>query len=142
MKIRKWVAVFCFCALVLALFAEKGQAQTTADLTRKLERLNAYPDLIVVNGKISTMDAANREVPAMAVRNNRILALGANDEVRFLAGPKTEVVDAKGRRVFPGMIDGHQHPELWAVTHAMGLNGDASAKKYNDPQLKAVLAKG
>ena len=142
MKNRKRGLVFCFCALVLALFAEKGQAQSAADWTRKLERLNAYPELIVVNGKISTMDAANREVQAMAVKNNRILALGTNDEIRFLAGPKTEVVDAKGRRVLPGMIDGHNHPELWAVTHAMGLNGDASAKKYNDPQLKAVLATG
>ena len=142
MKIRKWVAVFCFCALVLALFAEKGQAQSAADLTRKLERLNAYPELIVVNGKISTMDAANREVQAMAVRNHRILALGTNDEVRFLAGPKTEVVDAKGRRVVPGFIDGHTHPDLWAVTHWVGAEGAASAKKYNNPQLAGILARG
>ena len=139
---RRSVLQFCFVALVLALFGVKGQAQNAADLTRKLERLNAYPDLIVVNGKITTVDAGNREVQAMAVRNNRILALGTNDEVRFLAGPKTEVVDAKGRRVLPGLIDGHQHPDLWAVSHWLGIEGAASAKKYNEPQLQGVLATG
>ncbi|MBI4464858.1 MAG: hypothetical protein HY647_09165, partial [Acidobacteria bacterium] len=113
-----------------------------ADLTRKLERLNAYPELVVVNGRISTMDAANREVQAMAVKNNRILALGTNDEIRFLAGPRTEILDAKGRRIVPGFIDGHTHPDLWAVTHWIGMEGEATAKKYNNPELAGVLARG
>src|SRR3989304_1209991 len=142
MKNRKRGLVFCFCALVLALFAEKGQAQSAADWTRKLERLNAYPELIVVNGKISTMDASNREVQAMAVKSSRILALGTNDEIRFLAGPKTEVLDAKGRRVLPGLIDGHTHPHIWAAEHWLGTEGDFTSKQYNDPQLKIGYALG
>ena len=109
---------------------------------RKLDRLNAYPELIVVNGKISTMDAGLTEVEAMAVKNNRILELGTNDEIRFLAGPNTKVLDAKGRRVLPGLIDGHTHPHLWAVEHWLGSEGDFAAKKYNDPQLQIFYAKG
>ena len=129
-------------ALVFLLLPGKAQGQSTAEWMRKLDRLNAYPELIVVNGKISTMDAGLTEVEAMAVRNNRILELGTNDEIRFLAGPNTEVLDAKGRRVLPGLIDGHTHPHLWAVEHWLGSEGDFAAKKYNDPQLQIFYAKG
>ncbi|MBI4459819.1 MAG: amidohydrolase family protein [Acidobacteria bacterium] len=139
MKTMKMMLVLFSLVLLLP---GKGQAQTAADLTRKLERLNAYPELIVVNARISTMDAANREVQAMAVKRNRILAVGTNDEIRFLAGPQTEVLDAKGRRVLPGFIDGHQHPDLWAITHWVGAEGEATAKKYNEPQLRGILATG
>src|SRR3990170_664219 len=126
-------AMVCFCA---------SQMATAQDLARKLDLLNAYPELIVVNGKISTMDASNREVQAMAVKSSRILALGTNDEIRFLAGPNTQVIDAKGRRVLPGLIDGHTHPHIWAAEHWLGAEGDFTSKQYNDPQLKIVYARG
>ena len=132
-----------FFVLVFLLAPVKGaQGQSDADLARKLERLQAYPELIVVNGKISTMDERLTEAEAMAVRDTRILALGSNDEIRFLAGPNTRVLDAKGRRVLPGLIDGHTHPHLWAVEHWLGGEGDFAAKRYNDPQLQIVYAKG
>ena len=129
-------------ALVFLLVPGRAQGQSVADLMRKLERLQAYPELIVVNGKISTMDERLTEVEAMAVKNSRILALGTNDEIRFLVGPNTEVLDAKGRRVLPGLIDGHTHPHLWAVEHWLGAEGDFTSQKYNDPQLKITYAKG
>ncbi|MBI4464774.1 MAG: amidohydrolase family protein [Acidobacteria bacterium] len=137
-----------FLSVLMLLIGLGGMAppsavgQNAADLAQKLERLRAYPDLIVVNGKISTINASNQEVQAIAVKNNRILALGTNDEVRFLAGPQTEVLDAKGRRVLPGLIDGHTHPHMWATAHRLGAEGDLTSKKYNDPQMKIVLAKG
>ncbi len=129
-------------ALIFLLVPGSAQGQSAAELTRKLERLNAYPELIVVNGKIATIDERLTEVEAMAVKNNRILALGTNDEIRFLAGPNTEVLDAKGRRVLPGLIDGHTHPHLWLIEHRMGAEGDITAKRYNDPQLKIAYALG
>ena len=55
--------------LVFLLGPGRAQGQSTADLTRKLERLNAYPDLIAINGKISTMDEWLTEVEAMAEGN-------------------------------------------------------------------------
>lgn len=128
--------------IVFLLIPVAGRAQSAADLTRKLDRLNAYPDLVLVNGKIYTMDGRLTQAQAMAVKNHRILAVGANDEIRFLAGPKTAVLDAGGRAVLPGLIDSHTHPHLWAVEHWLGGEGDFAAKKYNDPQLKISYALG
>ncbi|MBI4459918.1 MAG: hypothetical protein HY648_07650, partial [Acidobacteria bacterium] len=129
-------------ALMLLFLPIRMQGQSAADLTKKLEQLKAYPDLIVVNAKIYTIDSGMTQAQAMAVRGSRILAIGTNDQIRFLAGPTTEVVDAKGRAVLPGLIDSHTHPHLWAVEHWLGAEGDFSAKKYNDPQLQIVYAKG
>ncbi len=141
----KRIASFSVWILLVLSFlyvSERAQGQSAADLSRKLQRLQAYPEIIVVNGKISTIDERMTEVEAMAVKNNRILALGTNDEIRFLAGPNTEVLDAKGRRVLPGLIDSHTHPHLWAVEHWLGAEGDFAAKRYNDPQLQIFYAKG
>ncbi|MBI4464084.1 MAG: amidohydrolase family protein [Acidobacteria bacterium] len=134
----------CGAALLAVLFLASGVgwAQSTSEMAQKLERLRAYPDLIVVNGRIATLDAQLREVQAMAVRDHRILALGTNDEMRFLAGPRTEILDAKGRRVLPGLIDSHTHPHMWGVEHWLGGEGDFTAKKYNDPQLQIFYATG
>jgi predicted amidohydrolase YtcJ len=117
-------------------------AQSAADLSRKLEMLGAYPDLILVNGEVHTMDANLRRVQALAIRNSRILALGTNDEIRFLAGPRTQVVDARGRVVLPALIDGHTHPTLWGVQHWLGAKGAEISKHYNVPELASVLVKG
>ncbi|MBI4460781.1 MAG: amidohydrolase family protein [Acidobacteria bacterium] len=128
--------------LVALLVVAKAQGQNAADLRKQLDILKAYPDMILVNGKVSTMDSQTREVQALAVRGGRILAMGTTDEMRFLAGPKTEVIDAKGRRVVPGLIDAHTHPHLWLFDHRLGAEGDITARKYNDPELKIVLVKG
>jgi predicted amidohydrolase YtcJ len=133
-----WRASF---VLSLCLFAVNASAQAP-NLARVMERLQAYPDLIVVNGKIHTMDAKLSQVQAMAIRNHRILALGSDAEIRELAGPKTETLDAKGRTVTPGLIDSHTHPHVWAVEHWMGAEGDFAAKKYNDPEMQIFYAKG
>ena len=67
-------------------------------------------DLIVHHGKIVTVDAAFRVAEAMAVRGDRILAVGSNAEVLRFAGPETEQIDLGGRTVLPGLIDSHAHP--------------------------------
>ena len=73
-------------------------------------------DSIVHNGTIITMDAQNSIGRAMAIRNGRILAIGAEREIlnRYRA---TEVTDLKGGVVFPGLMDGHAH----LVGYADGL---------------------
>ena len=66
-------------------------------------------DLILTNGRIVTEEAAQPEVQAMAVRGDRILALGTVAEMKRLAGPATRVIDLHGRLAIPGFIEGHGH---------------------------------
>ena len=70
----------------------------------------APADLILVNGRVYTVDPSHPMVSAFAVRNGRILFAGSDREVRTLAGPRTRVIDAAGGTVIPGMVDAHAHP--------------------------------
>jgi len=67
-------------------------------------------DLIYFNGKISTFDAANTLVEAVAVKDGKFLALGSSSKIKEFVGPQTVLADLKGRRVVPGLIDAHCHP--------------------------------
>jgi len=69
--------------------------------------LNA--DLVLVNGKVVTMDPAGTVAEAVAVRRNRIERVGTTAEVLALKGEGTEVIDLGGRTVVPGFIDSHCH---------------------------------
>jgi predicted amidohydrolase YtcJ len=66
-------------------------------------------DLILLNGKIWTGSDARPEAEAVACRGSRVVAVGTNDEVRRLAGPRTRMVDLQGQRVVPGFNDAHVH---------------------------------
>jgi predicted amidohydrolase YtcJ len=66
-------------------------------------------DLVLVNGRIWTVDAAKPQAEAIAVWRDRVLAVGTDAEVKALAGPATKVIDLKGRRVVPGFYDSHVH---------------------------------
>jgi predicted amidohydrolase YtcJ len=66
-------------------------------------------DLILVSGKIWTGDPARPEAQALAVAGGRIVTVGSDADVLPLRGPKTRVLDARGRRVLPGFIDSHTH---------------------------------
>jgi len=92
-----------------------GWAQN-ANVAAKL----GYPQMIVYNAKIVTVDDASFEsrigtiVQAMAVRDGKILATGSNTEIRALAGPPTRQIDLKGRTIVPGFFMTHEHPTDWA----------------------------
>jgi predicted amidohydrolase YtcJ len=66
-------------------------------------------DLIVRNAKVSTLDAAKPEADAFAVRGEKFIAVGTEQEVMPLRGDQTRVIDAGGRRVIPGLNDSHIH---------------------------------
>jgi predicted amidohydrolase YtcJ len=66
-------------------------------------------DIIIVNGKVLTVDANNSQAQAVAIRGNTIAAVGADADIRRLAGPATRVIDAGGRTVVPGFNETHVH---------------------------------
>ena len=66
-------------------------------------------DVVFTGGKIWTVDATAPQVEALAVRQGRILIAGTDAEVRAVVGPKTVVVELRGRRVIPGVYDSHVH---------------------------------
>lgn len=66
-------------------------------------------DLVLINGKIVTVDADLPEAEAVAVTGDRIVAVGTSDDIEALIGDGTEVVDLAGRLVVPGFIEGHGH---------------------------------
>ena len=73
------------------------------------------PDLVLLNGKIMTMDAAGTTVRALATVGERIAVIGSDDDVRSLANGNTRVIDLQGRVVLPGFIDTHVHVDCAAV---------------------------
>ena len=72
-------------------------------------RQNSAPDLVLWNGTIFTADARRPRVQALAIRGERILAVGSSAEMRALAGSKTRLIDLQQRVVIPGLNDAHYH---------------------------------
>jgi predicted amidohydrolase YtcJ len=66
-------------------------------------------DLIVINGRVLTMEPSRPRAEALALASGRILALGGRAEIEALAGPATQVIDAGGRTVLPGFVESHLH---------------------------------
>lgn len=96
----QWLALFAVC-VILALPAESAYA---ADVPASLI---AYPDFIFTNGQVLTADKETDDftvAEAVAVRGNRILAVGTNADIQALAGPNTRSVDLHGNSLTPGFI--------------------------------------
>lgn len=74
-------------------------------------------DLIVVNAKIYPMDAAKSFAEALAVKQNKIIAIGKNAEIKKLADAETVTLNAQGKLVIPGFNDSHVH--FFAVGYAL-----------------------
>jgi len=100
----------CFCALGLLglALAGPGGAQTA--------------DIILVHGKILTLDDHFSVREAVAVSEGRIAALGRSIDIMRLAGRKTRVVDLRGRTVIPGLIDSHIHAIRAALSYSVEVS--------------------
>ena len=66
-------------------------------------------DLLLINGRVLTMDVHDSVAQAVAVRDGKIVAVGTNAEVELLAGASTQVIDLDGRTALPGLTDCHVH---------------------------------
>ena len=83
--------------------------------------MTAPQDLILVNAKVTTLDRENPVADAVAIRDGKFLAVGTEGEVRAAAAPNAQVIDAKGRRLIPGLIDSHIHVIRGGLNYNMEL---------------------
>jgi predicted amidohydrolase YtcJ len=67
------------------------------------------PDLILINGRVITVDRNFTIAEGVAIAGDRILTTGNEDQLRAMAGPATHIVDLKGHTVIPGLMDNHLH---------------------------------
>jgi predicted amidohydrolase YtcJ len=93
-------------------------------------RAQALADTVLVGGKIVTVDDRFTIAEAVAIKNDRIVAVGSTAEIEKLKGPSTRVLDVGSRTVIPGLIDNHAHfmraAEYWH--REVRLDGIASHK--------------
>ncbi len=80
-----------------------------------MESIGCAPDLIFCNGRVYTENPVQPWAQALAVRGQRIMAVGADAEVLALADSRTEQIDLAGQLVLPGLCDAHIHFSIWAV---------------------------
>lgn len=86
-------------------------------------------DLVLVNGKIVTVDDRFSIAQAVAVKGTRIVAVGSTADVRKLAGSSAKVIDLRGRTVIPGLIDNHSHWIRAAEHDELRFDGVTSRKQ-------------
>src|SRR5438105_2699089 len=87
------VTIFAFIALTATVPAQAPSAA----------------DIVLNNGKVITVDARDSIAQAVAIAGGKIVAVGTNDQVRTRVGPRTQVIDLRGRTATPGLIDSHVH---------------------------------
>jgi len=68
-----------------------------------------YADMVLLNGKVVTMDDTLRQAEALGILHEWIVAVGSDSFVRSYVGPETRVIDLEGKLAIPGFIDGHGH---------------------------------
>jgi len=66
-------------------------------------------DLVIIGGKVATVDADFSITEAVVVRNDRIVFVGTNEDAKGYIGSKTNVIELNGELVLPGLIDSHGH---------------------------------
>jgi hypothetical protein len=67
------------------------------------------PDLIVHNAKVTTQNPGQPEAEAIAVRDGVVYKVGTDKQILALKGPATQLIDARDRRLIPGLNDSHTH---------------------------------
>jgi predicted amidohydrolase YtcJ len=109
-----------------ALFAVAAAAMVHAQ--------QADVDTVLTNGKIITVDNGFTIAQAVAIQGDRFVAVGTNQDITRLAGPRTRRIDLGGKAVIPGLIDAHAHlmraAETWAIE--VRLDGIDSRKQALD----------
>ena len=111
-----------------------------------------HADLIITNARMITMNPAQPFAQSLAVAGNRIIAIGSNEDVAGFKAKHTRMIDAQGKSVIPGIIEGHVHlfggaAELGGlmVSHVKSLaefHDSVSQYRKAHPDEKIVIAHG
>jgi predicted amidohydrolase YtcJ len=91
-------------------------------------------DLIFMNGKVITVNEKNDVVEAVAVKGNRIIATGSNEDIKNLQSTETKVINLDGKSLLPGFIDAHCHITLHGTSKSA-----ISCKQGNVNSIQDVL---
>ncbi len=118
------------CIICLPLQLQQGDGQPTV-----------AADQVIRNGRVITLDGHDTMAQAVAIRGDRIVAVGGDREIQALIGPSTQVIDAAGKPVLPGLIDSHVHPLSAANSEADHpipvFESLADLKEYISARVKA-----
>src|SRR5713226_1719457 len=85
---------------------------------------NNSPELILMNGRIATVDHLRPFAEAVAIQNGRFISVGSNEEIMRLRASNTETIDLGGRTVIPGLNDSHMNPIRGGLNYNMELRWD------------------
>lgn len=83
-----------------------------------------YADLILHHGQFTTLDRSRPTAQAVAIKDGRFLQVGEDADIMALRGPATRLIDLRGRRVLPGLIDNHLHIIRGGLNFNMELRWD------------------
>ena len=114
---------------------------TVMSLHVAADKTSPAPDSIIVNAFVHTMDPSQPRTEAIAIYNNRIMAVGSSKDIRKLAGPNTRVIDAKKRLVLPGFNDSHTHFLSGGFQLSSVDLRDANSQKEFADRLRSFAAK-
>lgn len=78
-------------------------------------------DVVFLNGEVITVNALDEIAEAVAVKDNKIIAVGFNEDIESYIGQNTEVIDLNGKSLIPGFIDAHLHLTIYG-TNMLGVS--------------------
>ncbi|WP_428099872.1 amidohydrolase [Candidatus Rariloculus sp.] len=109
MKVHRPLALTLLTAVISGVLGPLSNPASHAQAQVPGGAAATAPDRIFTNGKVLTVDRDFSVAEAIAVRGDRVLAVGSSADMLALAGPETETTDLDGRTVLPGLIDNHMH---------------------------------
>lgn len=105
-----------------------------------LRAQGASADLVLLNGKVITVDARDRIAQAVAIAGGKIVAVGTDAEVSKFVGPRTQKIDLRGLTLTPGLLDAHAHFNWGGAERLYSLDLSYPGVK-NIPQVVGKLVK-
>ena len=107
---RSFIEVSAKTVAIAVTVTHFGGLTSLASAAQKSERA----DVIYLNGNVYTVNVAQKQAEAFAVKNGKFLAVGTSKEIITFKGANTKIVDLKGQFIMPSLIDEHIHPDMGA----------------------------